>query len=349
MRRSQRQQIADILHEEISAGRYASHDPLPGEHALCQRFQVSRMTLRLALGDLVQQGCIYRRHGSGTYVNPVRAILARPLALLLLEPQKAHTVGNVPLIAGAGSYLESVGSHLVLISTPPTRWDAEFLGSLAGVMVLPPLIDAADLARLARAQLPTLVVTESDLPCPGIHYGFTAAAAALVEGLLALGHRHVALISGHDAHGDRIRKQGITHALHAAGIDAAAVPDLRTNYDPVTAWEAAQQLLARRPRPTAVIAFDDTLALQMMRAATEAGLAVPGDLSVVGFGDAPHAALVSPAISTVQIPVAESGRRAAEMLCRAWLHGQPVQEITLPHTICWRESTGPAPAKQEEP
>jgi LacI family transcriptional regulator len=151
------------------------------------------------------------------------------------------------------------------------------------------------------------------------------------------------LISGHDAHGDRIRKQGIAHALIAAGVDSAAVPDLRTNYDPATAWDAAQRLLALHPRPTAIIAFDDTLALQMIRAATEQGIAVPRELSVVGFGDAPHAALVSPAISTMQIPFAEGGRRAAEMLCRAWLYGEPVRQITLSHTICWRESTGPAP------
>ncbi|HEY3376959.1 MAG TPA: substrate-binding domain-containing protein [Armatimonadota bacterium] len=343
MKSSQRQQIVNTLREEILAGVYASHAPLPGEHPLCQRFQVSRTTLRLALGDLAQRGLIYRRHGSGTYVNPVRSVMPRPLALLLLEPQKAMTVGNLPLISGAGGYLESVGSHLAIISTPPTRWSAELIDSLAGVMVLPPLIEASYLAHLAHVQLPTLVVTESELPCPGIQYGFTDAVSSMVETLLALGHRRFALLSGHDAHGDRIRKQSILRTLAAAGIDSAAVPDVRTNYDPAAAWEAAQTLLALRPRPTAIIAFDDTLALQMIRAATEQQVAVPGEMSVVGFGDAPHASLVSPTISTVQIPAAEGGRRAAEMLCRACLYGEAVQPITLAHTMCWRESSGPAP------
>lgn len=344
MKSSQRQRIVNSIRDDILAGVYASHTPLPGEHTLCQRFEVSRMTLRLALGDLEQRGFIYRRHGSGTYVNPVCSVMTRPLALLLLEPQKAMTVGNLPFISGAGSYLESVGSHLAILSLPPTRWNAELIASLAGVMVLPPFIEEAHLAQLAHDHLPTLVVAESDLPGPGLNYGFATAVTSLVEGLLAHGHRRFALLSGHDAHSDRIRKQAIARALAAAGIDSSTVPDLRTNYDPAAAWDAAQTLLAIHPRPTAVLAFDDTLALQMLRAAAEQHIQVPTEMSIVGFGDAPHASLVSPAISTVQIPTAEGGRRAAEMLCRAFLYGETEQPITLSHTMCWRESSGPAPA-----
>ena len=149
------------------------------------------------------------------------------------------------------------------------------------------------------------------------------------------------MISGHDAHGDAIRKTAISAALSAAGIDPTTVADLRTNYDAAAAWQAANSLLDQPIRPTAVICFDDTLALQMVRACAERAVSVPGEMSVVGFGDAPHAALVSPSLTTVRIPFEQAGRQAAEMLCRSVLHGQAPQSIALGHTLCLRESTGP--------
>jgi LacI family transcriptional regulator len=100
--------------------------------------------------------------------------------------------------------------------------------------------------------------------------------------------------------------------------------------------------LALTPHPTTVIAFDDTLALQMIRAAHEHGLHVPGDVSIAGFNDAPHAALTVPAITTVHIPMLDAGHQAAEALCRATLKGSALTSISLPCKICWRESTGPA-------
>ncbi|MDR3710772.1 MAG: GntR family transcriptional regulator [Capsulimonadaceae bacterium] len=337
---SRRQAIADTLREEIASGLYPPHEPLPGEHALCARFGVTRATLRLALGDLERRGLIFKHHGSGTFVNPVRSVMSKPLAVLLREPQKATTVGNVPIISGAGYYLESVGSYVALLSSPPAEWQSNIVESLAGVIVVPPLITAADLDRLTKLALPWVVISDSQLPGPSIRFGFHDAAVSLVEELLRFGHRRFAMISGHDAHGDAIRKDAIAGTLSAAGVDFAKVPDLRTNYDPTSAWHAANKLVTQAERPTAVICFDDTLALQMIRACAEHGIAAPQEISVVGFGDAPHASLVSPALTTVRIPYEQAGRAAAEMLCRSVLHGDTPRSIDLGHTICLRESAG---------
>ena len=345
MKISRRQAIFDTLRREIATGAYPPHEALPGEHALCARFGVARATLRLALGDLEQRGLIYKHHGSGTFANPVRSLMSKPLGLLLREPQKATTVGNVPIISGAGYYLESVGSYVALLSAPPDEWQSNTVGAIAGVIIVPPLVTHADLDRLTRLSLPWVTVADSLLPGPSVHFGYDSAVKGLIAELLRLGHRRFAMISGHDAHGDAIRKGAIESALGDVGIDFRTVTDLRTNYDATSAWEAANHLLDSQRRATAVICFDDTLALQMVRACSERGIGVPDEMSVVGFGDAPHAALVTPALTTVRIPFEHAGRVAAEMLCRTVLHGEPPASIDLGHTICLRESTGTAIAE----
>jgi LacI family transcriptional regulator len=79
---------------------------------------------------------------------------------------------------------------------------------------------------------------------------------------------------------------------------------------------SAVELLARPEAPTAIFAFNDILALGVMRAAYERGLRVPDDLSIVGYDDLAMASLVTPALTTVQQPLNEMGRMATGLLGR---------------------------------
>ena len=100
-------------------------------------------------------------------------------------------------------------------------------------------------------------------------------------------------------------------------------------------------MLAREPRPTALLAFSDQLALGVVEAAGELGLSVPGDLSVVGFDDVPEAATAG--LTSVHQDHAEKGRLAGEMLV-ARLRGEEALERTLlPARLVVRGSTGPPP------
>lgn len=339
---SKRDVIAMALRQEIIEDAYPEGHALPGEHALCDRFDVSRATLRLALGDLEKDGYIKRQPGSGTFANPSRMVMPRALGLLLLEPHKAGTVGMSALIHGANAYLDSIGSHLVVINRPPDQWNISLIKTLAGVLVVPTTVTEAHLKSLDGLSLPHIAVTDNELPGASIRFDVKSAAQQLTRRLLELGHRRFALLSGHNVHSDRFRKLGIAEVLAQAGIDFASVPDYCTNYETEAGWEAVRRLFKTKPHPTAVIAFDDSLALQVLRAAQESGLHVPRDVSVTGFNDAPHAALVTPSISTVRIPFVEAGRAAAEALCRAYLRHAPMHDLPLPCEWIERESTGPA-------
>jgi LacI family transcriptional regulator len=299
--------------------------------------------MRLAIGDLELEGFLHRRRGSGTYANPVRSVMPQSLGLLLLEPYKAGTVGMSALINGANSYLNSIGSQLTIINRSPETWNTPLVRSLAGLLVIPAKITQSHLETLDRLGLPRIIILNSDFAGSSVRFDFKAAAKRVVNELLKLGHRKFGIISGHDEHFDRLRKEGIYEALTKAHIDVCSVPDFRTNYETEPAWEAARQLLGLRERPTAIIAFDDTLALQVIREAGKNGLQVPGDLSVTGFNDAPHALLVTPSLSTVRISLVDAGFRAAEALCLSSLRKQPITDISLPWEWVPRESTGPAP------
>jgi DNA-binding LacI/PurR family transcriptional regulator len=106
--------------------------------------------------------------------------------------------------------------------------------------------------------------------------------------------------------------------------------------------DAARVLLASDPRPTAILATSDVLAIGAMRAARELGLAVPDDLSVSGFDDTPDAVLVTPALTTVRQPLLDKGAVAGRLLLDP-SPGRGAEEILLPTQLAVRASTGPPP------
>ncbi|MFF7476067.1 substrate-binding domain-containing protein [Streptomyces sp. NPDC008092] len=170
-----------------------------------------------------------------------------------------------------------------------------------------------------------------------------AAAARATRYLLGLGHRtvhHLAIPSSTSSVGQRA--EGWREALADAG---RPVPELlEGGWGPRSGYLAARALVAD-PQVTAVLCGNDELALGVLRAAREAGRDVPGDLSVVGFDDAPYAGYIHPALTTVRLDFEGLGRGAFGMLHRRL---DPEQAPPPP----WREpelivrgSSGPAPGR----
>ena len=111
------------------------------------------------------------------------------------------------------------------------------------------------------------------------------------------------------------------------------------------AFQAAQQILQMRPRPTAVITFDDSFgSMVRFHACRKEGLVVPRDISIVSFHDWPFLNYTEPALTTVKFDFFAAGQRAAEVLSQAALTGQPVSDINF--EPCYRpgETVGPVPA-----
>lgn len=340
---SARRRILHDLSDELTRGRWGPDEPLPSENELCRQYGVSRMTIRQRLAELEQRGLIYRIQGKGTFARPQIQLKAKPVAILFREPWKIGRSHMSDVITGAQSALAARGSYLTIISSTPGEWPVEFTQLLAGVLVVPRLVTANDLAVLNRLKIRYMVSMESELPGPAVRMDLEEAARELVRGLLELGHRRFALLSGHFEHGDGVRKRGIAQELEAAGIPFKSVPDYCTNYDAAVARSACGELLERTDRPTAIVAFDDELALHALQVAQGLGMQAPRDLSIVGFNDAAFTTAIEPQLTTVRLMGVEGARRAAEQLCDAALSGQEITDVVVGHEVLWRQSTGPAP------
>lgn len=133
--------------------------------------------------------------------------------------------------------------------------------------------------------------------------------------LLELGHPRVACISGPPGLSPSSqRRAGWKDALEQAGVERKESDLARGDFTARGGYLAMQALLKRRPRPTAVFACNDLMAFGALTAAREAGIAVPQQLSIVGFDDIDLAAFSAPPLTTVAQPKKQIGTVAADLL-----------------------------------
>ena len=171
------------------------------------------------------------------------------------------------------------------------------------------------------------------------------AARDAVRYLISLGHSRIGLILGlKNAMLTEQRRRGYEDALWDAGIavDPSLIAD--GNYGRQSGYDAMRKLLKVDPRPTAVFAANDAMAIGAMQAARHAGLETPRDMSFVGFDDT-TAELAIPQLTTVHQPLYEIGSLASRILI-AHIRGVPESypsENILPCHLEVRESTVPAP------
>lgn len=182
----------------------------------------------------------------------------------------------------------------------------------------------------------------------GHHYGVgfsnRSAAIRVAQHLLDLGHVEIGMVSGLTEHNDRARERvaGVRDALAARGLSLTESRLIETAFSVGHGRAAVRRLLETHPSITAVICGNDILALGALVECAALGRKVPGDLSVTGFDDIELAGEISPALTTIRIPTAEIGRRAAGRLL-ARLEGRRVERgEELAVELVVRESSGPA-------
>lgn len=158
-----------------------------------------------------------------------------------------------------------------------------------------------------------------------------AAARQIAEHVLSLGHRSIGIIKGDPTHAaSDARLRGYLQALDGAGIVPASDRIEDGNFSRESGYVAAGRLLALSERPTAILAQNDDMAVGALMAARDAGLAVPDELSIVGFDDSEIAQVSWPSLTTVRQPVYEMAIAAADMVI-AQLEARPAARV-LAHT-----------------
>ena len=215
-----------------------------------------------------------------------------------------------------------------------------------GVVIIPSQAPQAILTPLQQAHIPT-VVLEHDLP--GTHciaIDDRQGGRLATQHLLSLGHRRIGIIKReHYSALSYLRAVGYGEILEEAGIpfDPALVVESRAGH--AAGYRSMQQLLALPNPPTAVFTHNDVLAMGAMHAIFDAGLAVPADISMVGYDDTISTSYLNPPLTTVKFPVAEMGRLAGQTILNlAQKEGSlPAHTVTLPVELIVRASTAPPP------
>src|SRR5215471_14042710 len=216
-----------------------------------------------------------------------------------------------------------------------------------GLLVVSTLPPEAEVDRLRAADIPCVLIDAVHPSFPSIAVDDVAGGELATRHLVELGHRRVALIGDpppefrYDWSRDRTR--GYRRALAAAGIEPRDEYVREGTRLPHVARSIAAELLSLPERPTAVFAASDTQAIGVLEAARGLGIAVPAELSVIGFDDIEVAGYVG--LTTVRQPLVESGRRGAKLLVEM-LAGHPVSPLRelLPLELVVRSTTGPVPA-----
>lgn len=208
--------------------------------------------------------------------------------------------------------------------------------------------DRAIMESLAQRNVPVVVAWANDpaiTDVAAVGFDNRAAMADLARAVLARGHRRLGLISAPTASNDRARERaaGVRAALAGAGLPPEALTIIETPYAIEAGGQALAALMARTPRPTAVMCGNDVLAIGALRAARAMGLRVPEDLSITGFDDIELARLADPELATVHVPHREMGRRSALALLEMIGSGVQARSVRLTTDLRLRGSLGPAP------
>lgn len=258
---------------------------------------------------------------------------------------------STELLKGVAAAVRGTGYELVIYSAggrsgDRVGWERRYLSRLGGT-----LIDAAVLVT------PTVVDADNGLPVVAVdpHAGAASVptvsadnergARLAVDHLLGLGHRRIAFISGWPGlESTRLRHEGYRASLAAAGVAVDASLVLEGDATQERAHALAVELLQRPEPPTAVFAGNDMAALGVLAAARELGVAVPAQLSVVGFDNVPEAVMATPALTTVEQPMQAMGEQALRMLLELLAGGTPPSRVVLDTRLVLRHSTAAPPA-----
>lgn len=327
-------QLKRIITSYLGEEHYQADQKIPTELELAERFHVSRGTVRQALGELVSEGVIYKKHGLGTFFCGKRAdeVRARSGLIGVLTPALFRYI-YPQVLKGVYDVLAQSGHNMVVAEL---GHDAEerfsclermLTRGLEGLIYEPHsgsarFQDTKEFAVLKSLTIPVVVMgwvfENSGLSCVSLddmEGGFRATTY-----LIEHGHRRIGCIYPSNHTPGLLRYQGYRKALEAHGIPfdsrfGKSSQSTSRQPPPQLAYFLTQDVLALGDeRPTAIFFFNDYAAMQGYAAIRDAGLRIPDDVSVIGYDDSYLAASADVPLTSVVHPKDKIGKWAAEML-----------------------------------
>ncbi len=302
----------------------------------------TRLVVLKAIRELNYTPNMAARALAGAEDLRIGVIYSNPSAAYLSE----FLVGVLDESAGRGVALNLVKCEAADEDAERAAVERLTQSGVTGVVLPSPLGEAPFVVQaLIDAGIATVAVATggpaSEVSC--IRIDDRAAAAEMTRYLIGLGHRRIGFIKGHpNQTASDQRLAGFQQVIERSrGAEAVVAQGYFTF---ASGLEAAEALLAGRPRPTAIFASNDDMAAATVSVAHRRGLDVPRDLTVVGFDDTPLAVTLWPPLTTVRQPISEMAAAAVDLLIReigAARAGAPLPPVdqVVAHELIFRQSS----------
>ena len=324
--------VKQAIKSKILDGTYIPNQKIGSESELMKQFSVSRHTVRLAIGDLVNQGWLYREQGSGTFCadrsndEGPKQVSQKNIAIITTYISDYIFPS---IIRGAESYISEQGYQVSLFSTNndhenEKRFLEKILSQHFDGVIIEPTKSAISnpninyYFNLERLNIPYIMINAyyDELEPISIVMDDEKGGYIQTEHLIHLGHTNIAgFFKSDDIQGSR-RMKGFLKAHRANGIpiNPNSIITYTSNEKTTKPSNELTRLLRDTNPPTAIVCYNDELAIKLLDVLRDKGLKVPDDLSIIGYDDSFLADLTEVKLSTVRHPQSEMGQKAAEVI-----------------------------------
>ena len=341
----------------IASGRYRPGDKLPSENELAEQFALSRQTVRQSLGELVREGWLAREQGKGTFVgrqSPERRASSGNRTVGIITTSISDYIFP-SIVRGVESALKDKGYRLLLSSTDHRKdRERECLEMMLGHSVCALIVEPTKSAEgnpnfdnylaVEDHGIPMLMINERypDMDCPSVRVDDDAGGYMAADYLLERGHRRIAgFFKTDDLQGVR-RMKGFIRACRDRKLppDASSIVRYSTEDREERPQRLLREMLLSEQRPTAIVCYNDQLAVSLLDTIRELGLRIPDDLSMIGYDDSFLATATEIKLTTIEHPKSALGERAANLLVSLLENGErpPDKDVLYAPKLVERQS-----------
>jgi LacI family transcriptional regulator len=281
-----------------------------------------------------------------------RSLRSRQTGMLALVITDVTNPFFTTLARGVEDAASQAGFSVILCNTDENEEKQDrYLHALLqkrvdGVLLVPARLSSQPV-QFIRSQNTPVVVADRRIPnneADVVRCDSEDGARQLVRMLAGLGHRRIALLCGpRDVSTAEDRAAGYRRGLAEAGLDLSEQASFHGAFTQASGYEMACRALAFDPKPTALFAANNFIAIGALKALQDAGVRVPGEISLVGFDDLPEALVTFPFLTVAAQPAYPMGQKATRLLLERIAGNGPqgYQEVILPVELVERQSTGP--------
>lgn len=306
----------------VSAG-----DQLPSENEIANQFKVSRHTVRQALTYLVQEGWIYKERGKGSFFSNKKNGEVKKNVAVLTTYISDYIFPKI--ISGIEEELRKKGYNLLLfnsnndIHNERVCFENIINQDIAGLIVEPAQSTINNLhhdsiKKLEKKNIKYIAINAN---CDEENSAYIVVddeqgGYKLTNYLLELGHRSIAaLFKADDLQGEK-RRRGYVKALNEYNLsfDKNIVGEYITDNQEMYIDQFTKKILSLEERPTAIVCYNDKVALKVIDNCRKEGIKIPKDLSIVSFDDSSLAVSSDVKLTTIKHPKEDMGIRAAKCI-----------------------------------